>query len=297
MRVFLYYRTYWGKGSGPGWLGRNVLAKNKREMVEVCLKSADLDKQEIYSYACVDNSTKEYTEFLKPIFSELFHTSEGFDISDFRNRWPIFGGRGSAFRMFNLMEKNHHADDDVVLVLEDDYLFINGGFEEWVEACKNFDGFVSPFDHPSRYIRNDDIFAKKSEIFVHNNRHWREVEGSTGVVGARYKYFRKTLFIRKIPRLRIGPYYPGRLVGRELTSMDILFYRRIRFLFGIKLFSPIPGIASHLSIFKPPPPKYLKRGCKIPATELSPGVDWEKRYNEILRRIESGNLKGTDGVN
>ncbi len=34
MNVFLYYRTYWGKNNPSGWLGKNVLAKSKMEMVK-----------------------------------------------------------------------------------------------------------------------------------------------------------------------------------------------------------------------------------------------------------------------
>ncbi len=286
MRVFLYYRTYWGKESGQGWLGRNILAKDKLELVEVCMKSADLDRQDVYSYACVDNSTPEYTEFLTPRFSELFHTSEGFDVNDFHNKLPVFGGMGSSSKMFNFMENNNHDDNDIVLVLEDDYLFVSGGFEEWIEACKYFDGFVFPFDHPDRYIRNDDMYAKKTEVFVHNNRHWRQVEAATGVVGARYKYFRKTFWVRKVPRFHIWFFWPSRLFGRELPSIDRVFYRRIHYLFGVNVFSPIPGIANHLSVFIPPKKKVLKPEAKVPDTQLSPGVDWERRFKEVAGKLD-----------
>ncbi|MCD6347522.1 MAG: hypothetical protein J7L96_08905 [Bacteroidales bacterium] len=285
MKVFLYFRTYWGKESGQGWLGRNILAKDKYELVEVCIKSLGLNKQDIYSYACIDNSTPEYTEFLKPRFSEVFHTSEGFDVNDHHNKWPVFGGKGGLAKVLNLIENNNHDDDDIVLILEDDYLFVSGGFEEWIDACKHFDGLVSPFDHPDRYIRNDDMYAKRTEIFVHNNRHWRKAEATTSVIGARYKYFRKTSFIRKIPRFHIWFFWPGRLFGKELPSIDRVFYRRAHYLLGIDLFTPIPGIANHLSKSVPPPPKCLKEGAKVSDTQLSPGVNWEKRYREVAGKL------------
>jgi hypothetical protein len=287
MSVFLYYRTYWGKNSTAGWLGRNILAKNKYEMIEVCTRSAYIDKQDIYSYACVDNSVPEYTAFLKSKFSEVVHFSEGFDVNDFRNKLPVFGGMGGLARTIELMEMHDHKDDDVILFLEDDYLFTPGGFKEWVEACKHFDGFVSPFDHPDRYLRSDDEFAKKTEIFIHNNRHWRKAEATTSVVGARYKYFKKTSLIRKLPRFHIWFFWPGRLIGRELPSIDRVFYRRAHYLFGIDLFTPIPGIANHLAKFAAPSNKrYLKKGCHIPETQLSPGVDWEKRYREVAEGLK-----------
>ena len=286
MGVYLYYRTHWEKESNLGWSGKNIFAKDKLELVEVCMKSADLDKQEIYSYACINNATPEYLEFLQGKFSKVFQISEGFDVNDFDNKLPVFGGCGSLFRMFNLMESNNHDDNDIVLVLEDDYLFVSGGFQEWIEACKHFDGFVTPFDHPARYIRNDDLYAKKTEIFVHKNRHWRKAESTTSTVGARYKYFRKTFFMRKIPRFHVWFFWPSRLIGRELPSIDRVFYRRAHYLLGIDVFTPIPGIAVHLTKFVPPAKRYLKRGCLMPDTQLSLGVDWEKRYKEVLGKLK-----------
>ena len=55
---------------------------------------------------------------------------------------------------------------------------------------------------------------------------------------------------------------------------------------GIDLFTPVPGIANHLSKFVPPPPKCLKEGAKVPDTQLSPGVDWEKRYKEVAGKLK-----------
>lgn len=286
MAVFLYYRTYWGKDSSEGWLGRNILAKSKNELVEVCIKSMNLDIQDIYSYACVDNSTPKYTEFLQGKFSEVFHTHEGFDVNDHKGKFPLFGGSGGLARVHEFIESNHHDDNDIILIVEDDYLFIPGGIQEWVEACKHFNGFVSPFDHPDRYIRNDDMFARKSEIFFHNNRHWRKSEATTSVVGARYKYFRKTSLMRKIPRFCIWFFWPGRLLGRELPSIDRAFYRRIHYYMGIDLYTPIPGIASHLSKYVPGPPGVLKKGVKvIPDSQLSFGVDWKKIFNDIADTV------------
>ena len=50
MKVYLYYRTYWGDKNGPGWLGRTVLAKNKLELVDVCIKSMNLSNIDIIKY-------------------------------------------------------------------------------------------------------------------------------------------------------------------------------------------------------------------------------------------------------
>jgi hypothetical protein len=284
MKVYLYLRTYWGDRSSTGMSGRNVLAKNKMELVETCIKSLELnDIDNIHTCACVDNSTDEYTGFLESKFDDVFHTSEGFDVNDHRGKWPVFGGMGNLCRVSEYISSKKHNDSDIVLLLEDDYLFRDGGFKNWIQACNKIDGFVSPFDHPDRYYRNDDVF-RKTEIILACNMHYRTIESTTSVVGGKSIYFNRTAFLRKIPRLHIWFFWPERLFGKELPSIDRVFYRRAYFWLRIKLYSPIPGLATHMSQFIPPENKsVLKKGVTLPETQLSPGVNWNKRFKSLTQ--------------
>lgn len=284
MKIYLYYRTYWGKSSATGLSGRNILAKTKMELVKTCIKSLELELQnDLNTIAFVDYSTPEYTAFLGSVFDEVVHISEGFDVGDHRGMWPVFGGTGSFSALMKYMTKQDHKDDDIILILEDDYLFRAGGLRCWINACSGLDGFVSPFDHPDRYYRDDDSFFHKTKILIFENTHFRTIESSTGVVGGRYKYFRKSAFIRKLPRLHFWFFWPGRLFGAELPSIDRVFYRRIYLLLKIHLYSPMPGFASHLSQFVAPIKlKLLKKDAILPETQLSPGVDWVKRFYDLL---------------
>ncbi len=263
--------------------GRNVLAKNKMEMITTCIKSLALDEiDDIHTCACVDNSSDEYTKFLESEFDEVFHTSEGFDVNDHRGKWPVFGGMGNLIKVMNHISSKEHNKNDIVLVLEDDYLFRADGLRKWIQACSEIDGFVSPFDHPDRYIRNDDLFSRRSDILIVNDLHWRTIEATTSVVGGRYEYFERTAFLRKIPRFHVWFFWPSRIFGKELPSIDRVFYRRAYLYLRIRLFSPIPGLATHLSRFIPPQnPRVFKKGVIVPETQLSPGVDWEKRFREL----------------
>lgn len=285
MKIYLYFRTYWGKGSVTGMSGRNVLAKNKMELVEACIKSLELNNiDNIRTCACVDNSTDEYTKFLESKFDDVFHTSEGFDVNDHKGKWPVFGGMGNLSKVSEYISSKNHNDDDIVLLLEDDYLFRNGGFKKWVQACHEIDGFVSPFDHPDRYYRKDDQFWKKAEIILACNMHFRTSESTTSVVGGKSLYFRKTAVLRKIPRFHVWFFWPERVFGKELPSIDRVFYRRAYFWLRIRLYSPIPGLATHLSRFIPPEDKtVLKKGAVLPETQLSLGVDWDKRFHNISK--------------
>ena len=284
MNIFLYFRTYWGNPESSGMSGRNILAKSKLELVSTTIKSLELNTiHNIHTCACVDLSTPNYTKFLESKFDEIFHTKEGFDVNDHKGCLPVFGGMGNSIKVFNYIKSKNHKDDDVVLLLEDDYLFNSNGFKSWIESCAELDGFVSPFDHPDRYLRRDDMFFKKSEIIISNNHHFKMCESSTGVIGARYKYFRKTHFLRKIPRFHIWFFWPGRIFGNELPSIDRVFYRRAYFFCRVKLFSPIPGFAVHLSKFIRPENESVFRKSieKLPETQLSAGVDWISRYKNL----------------
>lgn len=285
MSTYLYFRTYWGKNSESGWSGRNVLAKNKMELVETCIKSLELADNQIHSCAYVDYSIDTYTTFLESMFNEVVHVSEGFDVNDHQGKWPIFGGMGSFSKLLDYIASKKHADNDIILILEDDYLFTSGGMKKWIGACAQLDGFVSPFDHPDRYIRTDDYFHRKTRICIVEDTHWKNIESNTGVVGGKYKYFKKTAFLRKIPRFHIWFFWPGRLLGRELPSIDRVFCRRAYIWLGIKLYSPMPGLATHLSYFVAPRnSKYLKKNQVLPETQLSPGVDWKKRFENVLSK-------------
>ena len=284
MNTFLYFRTYWGKDSISGWTGKNIIATNKMEMVKTCLKSLQLSEQNIHTTACVDFSTDEYTNFLTEKFDEVFHTSQGFDVDDHEGKWPVFGGRGGLIEVLNFIESKKHDDGDIVLILEDDYLFETDGLAKWIDACKYFNGFVSPFDHPDRYIRIDDSAFRKTEIYLCNETHWRNAESTTSVVGGKYRYFRKTHFLRKTPRVWIWFFWPSRLFGLDIPSIDRVFYRRCYLWLRIKLFTPIPGLVVHLSKFVPAENKIYKVNTTLPDTQLSPGVDWKKRYNDLLKK-------------
>lgn len=282
MKAYLYFRTYWGDPAGNGWSGRNILAASKMEMVSRNVASFVQDINDVRLIACVDRPTTAYREYLSSQFDELHEFDEGFDVSDSKGRWPVFGGLGGLQRTIELIESKRHSDDDIILLVEDDYLFAESGLSQWIQACAEFDGFVTPFDHPDRYIRRDDWFGSRSEVMIIGDRHWRECESTTSVVGGKYKFFRKTALLRRVPRIAFGGIYLQRLWGAELPSIDRVFYRRARAFKGVKLISPMPGLACHLSRFIPPSSsRFIKPNAVLPSTQLSAGYDWQGRYDKL----------------
>ncbi len=260
MEAYLYFRTY------PGFSENNLFAQSKQELIDVCYKSIKQYLNHVHVCAVINNSTPEYTELIRGKFPAIHHVSAPCDRNDFWNNKMVFGGVGSFFKTYEYIFENKHEDDDVIMILEDDYLFVEDGFRQWVDGIRYFDGFISPYDPPDRYRRNDDAYAKKTLLWLHNNRHWRKIESTTSTIGGKFKYFKKAFFVAKIPRLYIRRFHPGYFFGKEFASIDRVFYRRCHYWLRINLFSPIPAIATHLS-----------KG------QLSPGVDWEKRFKELQK--------------
>lgn len=263
MDTFIYYRTY------PGFSAKNLFARSKKELLDVCQRSMDDGLGGVEVRAIINGSTPEYTELIRAKYPAVHHVSAPCDRQDAVNGKLVYGGVGSFFAMYDLMLTFGHCDEDVIMVLEDDYLFTKGGLGRWVSGIRHFDGFVSPYDPPDRYRRTDDAYARKTPMWAHADTHWRQIESTTSTFGGRFKYFRKAHLAAKIPRLRFRRFHAGYLLGRELASIDRVFYRRCHYWLGIDLFSPVPGVATHLA-----------------EDQLGVGVDWEGRFNELRDELK-----------
>lgn len=258
MDTFLYYRTY------PGFSRNNLFAGDKQELLDVCQRSMDDSLAGVDVLAVINGSTPEYTELIRAKYPAVHHVAEPCDRQDAANGKLVYGGTGSFFAMYDHMLKRGHSDEDVILILEDDYLFTPGGLARWVSGIRRFDGLVSPYDPPDRYRRTDDAYARRTRVWAHDNIHWRQIESTTSTIGGRFKHFRRAQLAAKLPRPRFRRLHAGYLLGRELPSIDRVFYRRCHFWLGIDLYCPLPGVATHLA-----------------TDQLSIGVDWEARFNEL----------------
>jgi hypothetical protein len=258
MGTFLYYRTY------PGFSGNNTFARDKKELVDVCVRSIVDSLDGVDARAVINNSTPDYSDFIRSRFPDIHHVSAPCDRDDAVGKWIVFGGVGSFFELYNHMLARGHGDEDVIMILEDDYLFSERGLARWISGIRHFDGLVSPYDPPDRYRRTDDAFARRTRLWAHDNAHWRQIESTTSTVGGRFKYFRRADWVAKMPRPRVRRFHPGYFIGRELPSTDRVFYRRCHYWLGIDLFCPLPGVATHLA-----------------PNQLSVGVDWQARFKEL----------------
>ncbi len=112
--------------------------KNKLEMVKTCFSAF-----KGYHVTVISDGADEWREFLPC------------------NNW-IDANHYGNFMTFKTQLEVASSYDDVVLIVEDDYLFRPGSLEVLEKAVKELD-FVFPYDHPSHYVekRFDDFKRMK----------------------------------------------------------------------------------------------------------------------------------------
>jgi len=138
--------------------------------------------------------------------------------------------------------------DDKIYFLEDDYLHSNESIKIINEGLDKF-GLVTVYDHPDRYIRDDDITKGKEEISTTTSCHWRTHEATTG-----------TFALTK--NMWSGVSEPAK---RNLKgTLDRNFFREIYLNLNIRLWGSIYGRSTHMN-------KY----------QLGYFVDWKNINNNI----------------
>jgi len=158
----------------------------------------------------------------------IIDKSEPWIIEMVRNRGDVVeldtpdwqsGNETSFLLQLNLAIKQNEN----VLLLEDDYLWVNRNSQNILDKAIKELGFVSPYDHPNHYF--EEGYNRPRKVIVASGHHWQNVVSTTLTFGAK-------------PDL-IRDYWP------EFTThgtVDDLMWRSI----DHKLWSPIPSLAIHM---------------------------------------------------
>jgi len=157
-------------------------------------------------------------------------------------------------------------DEDEILLVEDDYLWLPEAISEMVGAMRSISGvdYLTPYDHPVRY---DDTFYGgvdlphwKNKIFQFGNRHYRSLESTCMTYMTLGKVLKEDLSLH----LDYSPEDKKCPNDREL-------FRRLQQLGGYNdlkqrrlLVGPMPSLATHLHV-----------------PYLAPIVDWEEKAKEV----------------
>jgi hypothetical protein len=103
------------------------------------------------------------------------------------------GGSDPASLLYclNHIQKQSLNDEDIIYIVEDDYLHIPGWENIMKEAFDNFDvDYVSLYDHPDKYflpMYND----LQSKILYTKSTHWRTTPSTCNTYAGKWKTFQK----------------------------------------------------------------------------------------------------------
>jgi hypothetical protein len=160
------------------------------------------------------------------------------------------GGSDAASLLFCLdyIQKQNLDDDDIVYIVEDDYLHNLGWEDVLTEAFESFDvDYVTLYDHNDKYILPA-YDTLQSKILYTKSVHWRTAPSTCNTYAAKWKTLQRhwnTHIKYCLPEHTHGGYDHTKFL--DLWSQ------------GSNLISPIPGYSTH---------------CEMPF--VSPIVDWSK---------------------
>ena len=200
--------------------------RSKLKTVKTCFKTFVNAFKDVKPkiHFLLDRATGEYAELLKET-CPFEHTYEFTD----------YGRFTAGLKIYNLAQE---VDDEVLMFIEDDYLWKEGVGKYFVEAVKEL-GIVSPYDNPDFYV-TEPYRSRQEKIKVLNNWHWRTVVSTTmtfGITKTKFMYHRQKFDLHGIS--------------------DSPLWQDI----ADTIWVPIPSFATHFVEGK-----------------LAPSVDWTKYY-------------------
>ena len=219
-------------------------------------------------YVFADNCSEELINFLK---------SEGLPFEE------THLGNSPSFKYALTKIIDRYDDEDIVYMLEDDYLHLSGSMQLITEGLEIAD-YVTLYDHPDQYMT---YIAGKAgaaplnrfglhrwRIFVTENSHWRETPSTTMTFAAHVKTLKEDF--------KIFMANPDRGTPHDFVTFLKLTKQR-RIIDAVSLLKiPRAFLAVMMNIFAPFRKKRLLMSC-MPGRSthceknwLSPLTDWTK---------------------
>ncbi len=124
-------------------------------------------------------------------------------------------------------------DNDSIFCAEDDYLWLPDAVETLYQGIE-LNGFVTGYDHPGiNYMQDcnmcqNNITKEKEKIAFYQGKHWRTNESTTHTFGCKREIFDKTKHI----------------ILNRIELDDQAFFKKSYLDYGIRLWSPIPGVTT-----------------------------------------------------
>ena len=187
----------------------NDWAKDKEELMETCFTSLlGVGGYTVKKHFILDNCPTDWVEFFK-VYGEVYEVDMGSKAK-------------TIDKMFELAMDN--CTDEVILFLEDDYLWRHDArLEDLEKACLEF-GAVTPYDHPDHYLAGNRSFLLRS----FENAVWRSCITTTHTFAIR----------RQILKDNWDDFHFGDNDWQMWTKLSMI---------GIDVYAPIYPMATHLA--------------------------------------------------
>lgn len=165
------------------------------------------------------------------------------------------GGVGNSRSYRHVVARMAKLDGDagdVGYLCEDDYLHLPESLRvlDGVAAHLSLGTYVTLYDHPDRYLREDDLrtFGRSAELW--NGRYWTAVESTAMTFGASLATIHADRFLLDLAA-RFTHYPHDRAMWRTIQGLGVRrpvgWVRRPR----RRLLSSLPGLATHMEIDGP----------------------------------------------
>jgi hypothetical protein len=254
-----------------------VFGDDKYCLSEACLRSfkESLGSLHVKVWAILDGCPPEY----EGLFRKYFDDSQ----LVFLKLGGVGNQRTFATQMEVLLKQ---SDADLVYFAEDDYFYLANQFCRMVEFLRSDPNvhFLSPFDHLDCYRLP--LHRTPKWIKTYTGRHWRTASSTCLTFLTRketlanywavfYSYvngnFDSSLWLSLTKQRVYNPLFLLRSLTGGWFEWKIIVkawlhcWRQILFGKRLKLWVPVPGIATHLDVHS-----------------LSPGVDWQHLMSQSL---------------
>lgn len=245
---YLHYNTKKAEHKDrPEWFNYENCLRNLLETLD-----SNTSGLNVKLYLVFDGDEKS---FIDDFSSNYFKLNEVVESAGYSKEVHLIKGgsapRSSQILMTKIVKDFSHGEDDLIYILENDYLHAHG----WVSCVKDiadskikFD-YLSLYDHGDKYKYTENYWDKydtlRSKVFASKSRHWRTIPSTC------------FSFIAKATVLKKDYIYFNYLRDYYIQKFLKNFKGRI-------LLSSIPGLSTHCMR------KYL-----------SPIIDWENINNKI----------------
>lgn len=280
------YRIY------PGLAGTAAglpFSDDKLQLSEICLRSfkESLGALRVKVWVLLDGCPEEYARLFEKYFD-----SEDLVLC----RLKGVGNQATFAKQIEILLQQ--VESDLVYFAEDDYVYLPNQFSQMLELIRSHEDvhFVTPYDHLDCYTLR--IHRRAKWLKISGQRHWRTAASTCLTFLTRKQTlqqerrvfqsycrgnFDSSLWLSLTKQSLFNPIQFWRFAIQDALFAKIIMnawrfgWRQILFGRKLKLWAPVPGIATHLD-------------CKA----LAPTIDWPALMCIHAREIGATRRQGME---